>query len=103
MKNIRDKDPTWVSCDKDHTERLMNDGNIVKCDRYHCASPSHAPLIWCERVDVRAYADRTFRPRTCPWCKAELVKGGAPMELIEIWDPLMKKNKLVEPVLKGSC
>lgn len=103
MKNIRDNDPKWVSCDKDSTKRLMNDGEIVECDRYHCASTSHLPLIWNERVAKRAYKDSSFKARTCPWCGSLLVKGGAPMDLITIWDPLTKKTRVVTPILKGSC
>ena len=102
MINIRDKDPKYVRCDKDTTVRRMNDGEEVECDRYHCASTSHLPLIWTERVAIKAYLDRSYKPRTCPWCGAELVKGGAPIEMVEIWDPLMQRNRLVAPMLHGN-
>lgn len=102
MKNIRDNDPKWVRCDKDTTVRRMNDGEEVECDRYHCASTSHLPLIWTERVAIAMYADQNYKPRTCPWCGSVLTKGGAPMDLIPVWDKLTQMTKMYEPILKGN-
>jgi hypothetical protein len=88
MKNIREDDPQWVSCDKDTTRRQMEDGEIVECIRFHCASEHHAPIVYGHRLPVAYVKSEKFKTPECPFCHKPMTKGGCPdMEGISIKGP----------------
>jgi len=69
-----------INCDKDHTETFMDDGEIVICIRYHCASETHKPNVWGQRIAEKQLKDRNFQVPKCPWCGSTLKRGGIPDE-----------------------
>jgi hypothetical protein len=69
-----------INCDKDHTETFMDDGEIVICHRYYCASAAHKPLVWGQRVSEMGERDRNFKVPKCPYCGSTLQRGGIPDE-----------------------
>jgi hypothetical protein len=72
--------PELINCDKDHTETFMDDGEIVICMRYHCASEDHKPNVYGQRIPIGRENDRNYAVPKCPWCGSTLVKGGIPDE-----------------------
>ena len=77
MRNIREEDPQWVRCDKDSARRMMEDGEIVKTIRFHCAATAHHPIVYQHRVSEKAMMNPKFQPPTCPYCNKTCVEGGA--------------------------
>lgn len=69
-----------INCDKDHTEAFMDDGEIVICHRYHCASEAHKPNVYGQRIAEKQEKDRNFSIPKCPWCGSTLNRGGIPDE-----------------------
>jgi hypothetical protein len=69
-----------IKCDSNHTETFMDDGAIIICSRYHCASASHKPNVYGQRIPVAMEKAPGFVIPKCPYCKGTLVKGGVPDE-----------------------
>jgi len=69
-----------INCDKDHTETFMDDGEIVICTRYHCASEAHKPNVYGRRLPEAMVKAPNFEIPKCPWCGSTLKCGGIPDE-----------------------